>query len=65
MEMQTTNKTALRSWLSQINNEIDGIRRHRLAQPRPARNRARERARREARQLFREYELDQGLAVNY
>ena len=58
---QVNSPTSLRSWLSNINGEIAAIRRHRLAAPRPKRNRARERARREARQLFREYELDQAI----
>gem|GEM_PF-3273881 len=53
--------SSLNSWLTNINGEIASIRRHRLAAPRPKRNRARERARREARQLFREYELDQAI----
>lgn len=62
MIVQATRKNALNSWLSEINREIDGIRRHRLASPRPTRDRARERARREARQLFRDYEIDRALA---
>ena len=60
----TKNPVALHSWLDNIQGEIQSIKRHRIAMPRPARNRSREKARREARRLFREYELDCDLQIN-